>query len=180
MTEPVQIEGVGGSAVFSPDGRHRYRLDRWWDGAPSDDSRRVVFVMLNPSVAGAHDDDPTIRKCIGFAKRNGFNWLSVVNLFSLVATQTTDLAATDERITPFTDGFVTAAAADAKRVVLAWGAPPRSIEEQHRFRTIRTLAALCRPETTPAPPFYCLGKTSAGYPRHPSRLPYSTPLEEYR
>jgi hypothetical protein len=53
-----------GTAVISDCGRYRYSLTRSW----ADGDNRVVFVMLNPSTADAEVDDPTIRRCIGFAK----------------------------------------------------------------------------------------------------------------
>lgn len=68
-------------AVLSEDGVYRYRLTREW-GENLDACKRVCFVMLNPSTADASKDDPTIRKCIGFATRLGFDALEVVNLFA--------------------------------------------------------------------------------------------------
>lgn len=176
MTEPLEIVGMGGSAVFSPDGRHRFRLDRWWE---EDDSRRVVFVMLNPSIAGAHEDDQTIRKCVGFAKRTGFGRLSVVNLFSHIATQATDLVGYMDQQRLGSDPFIAGAANDADRIVLAWGSAPKGMKTEHAFRVNEVLTLLIAASRSPAPPFYCLGKTAAGYPRHPSRLPYATKMEKY-
>lgn len=60
----------GGSAEISDCGRYRYRLSRWW--GDKDDPDRAVFVMLNPSTADASNDDPTIRRCIGFAQSHGY------------------------------------------------------------------------------------------------------------
>jgi hypothetical protein len=42
--------------------------------------------MLNPSTADADNDDPTIRRCIGYAKEWGFGGIYVVNLFGVRAT----------------------------------------------------------------------------------------------
>ena len=66
------------SAIISPCGRYRYRLDRRWG-----DGRTMGFIMLNPSTADAENDDPTIRRCIGFAKREGCDAIAVVNLYAL-------------------------------------------------------------------------------------------------
>lgn len=71
------------SAIISDNERYRYELTRDW----SEDENifpggNINFVMLNPSTADAMVDDPTIRKCIGFAKVNGYDSLKVVNLFA--------------------------------------------------------------------------------------------------
>lgn len=71
------------SAVISECGKYRYELTRDW----SEDGNvfpggNINFVMLNPSTADASIDDPTIRKCIGFAKHNGYDSLKVVNIFA--------------------------------------------------------------------------------------------------
>ena len=69
-------------ACFDSTGAYRYRLWREWDvSKPS-----VTFVMLNPSTAGAKDDDPTIRRCLSFARSWGFGRLEVVNLCAYRAT----------------------------------------------------------------------------------------------
>ncbi len=58
-------DGYVKSATISDCGTYRYHLAREWStGKP------ILFVMLNPSTADAGEDDPTIRKCLGFATRN--------------------------------------------------------------------------------------------------------------
>ena len=58
-------------AVFSPDRLHRYGLWRIWD----DDLPKVLFIGLNPSTADELKNDPTIRRCIGYAKDWGYGCL---------------------------------------------------------------------------------------------------------
>lgn len=74
-------------AKLSADGLYRYRLGRTW--CPSE--RGVVWVMLNPSTADAHFDDPTIRRCVGFARSWGMGWITVVNLYAFRATYPQEL-----------------------------------------------------------------------------------------
>ena len=66
---------------------HRYTLRRNWIG----DEGVVNFIMLNPSTADDNFDDPTIRRCVGFAKRWGYSGISVTNLFAYRATDPNDL-----------------------------------------------------------------------------------------
>jgi len=77
-TEYGQLQG----ARFSRDRRYRYQLWRTWD---TQISQRCVFVGLNPSAADERSNDPTIRRCVGFAENWKGRWrcggLAVVNLF---------------------------------------------------------------------------------------------------
>ncbi len=70
---------IKGDAYISACSQYRYRLERWWD----DTKPPCLFVMLNPSTADASNDDPTIRRCIAFAKSWGYGGIWVVNLFAL-------------------------------------------------------------------------------------------------
>jgi hypothetical protein len=70
-------------AYFSPCRQYRYTLWREWIGG---NDTTCAFVGLNPSTATDTEDDPTIRRCIGFAKSWGFSRLLMLNLFALRAT----------------------------------------------------------------------------------------------
>ena len=69
-------------ANFSRCRQYRYALWRQW-GASAD---FVLIVGLNPSTADHRRDDPTIRRCIGFARDWGYSGLCVANLFAYRAT----------------------------------------------------------------------------------------------
>lgn len=69
------------SAVIRDDGVYRYSLTRAW--GDTNDFKTLVFCMLNPSTADAEKDDPTIRRCVGFANREGYNKILVVNTHAL-------------------------------------------------------------------------------------------------
>src|SRR3546814_16904510 len=62
-------------------------LWRIWD----DTKPQCMFIMLNPSTADADLDDPTIRRCIGFAKSWGYGGLQVCNLFAYRSTEPREL-----------------------------------------------------------------------------------------
>ena len=55
------------NAVISACGKYRYVLTRQVRPGP----KIATFIMLNPSTADATQDDPTIRRCIGFARQWG-------------------------------------------------------------------------------------------------------------
>jgi Protein of unknown function (DUF1643) len=63
-------------AVISDCGRYRYSLWRIWNAS----AVRVMFIGLNPSTADATQDDPTIRRCVEFARSWGFGGIYVQSL----------------------------------------------------------------------------------------------------
>lgn len=113
-------------ATFSACGAYRYSLERNTPRkttAPLD--RRVVWIMLNPSIADESKDDPTIRKVRGFSDRWGFNFIQVVNLFALRSTNSSGLLSVHDPIGPYNDGWIIDAVRGAELIVCAWGANVR-------------------------------------------------------
>lgn len=169
---PFEVGGSG--ATFSPCERYRYRLWRVW-GAPQ---KRVLFVMLNPSTADDAKDDPTIRKCIGFAKRWGYGALDVVNLFAWRSTYPSVLLHANDPVGPDNDEMIAGAYTDAGAVVLAWGSHDKpqalfSLVARRADDVIETLSSLRRTHPRRVD---CLGRASNLNPRHPLMLAYGTPL----
>jgi hypothetical protein len=150
-------------AIISPCGLYRYSLRRCWDETRTG----VAFCMLNPSTADALKDDPTIRRCIGFAKRWGFGSLEVVNLFAYRATSPADLWPLADPIGPENDAHIKNAVGRASLIVAAWG-----IHGTHRRRGEDVAARWQEAK--------CLGVTKDGHPRHPLYIPSVTPLMDYR
>lgn len=151
---------VGASAVVSECGRYRYTLRRQWRGHPCRPEKIAVFVMLNPSTADAAKDDPTIRRCVSFARDWGCEEVEVVNLFAWRATSPTQLRIVDEPVGTDNDAYIATAIERARRtigpVVVAWGAHAH----EHSARVNRVLGILGRP-------VFALGVTARGEPRHP-------------
>jgi hypothetical protein len=111
------------SALVSECGRYRYNLERCWCKEPgADDWSTVNLIMLNPSTADGRSDDPTIRKCIRFAKRWGYTDLVVTNLFAWRATEPEDLALAEDAIGPENDAHIASGIRGSDLVVCAWGA----------------------------------------------------------
>ena len=106
-------------ARLSKCGRYRWSLTRCWAGG---DGRTVCFVMLNPSTANAHVDDPTIRRCIRFARDWGYSKLVVRNLFAIRATKPRDLLVLENPTGGRSGNQSLARANGADVIVAAWGA----------------------------------------------------------
>lgn len=169
MMQSALFDGMNRSAVLSQCGRYRYYLSRGWSNAP-----KVTWVCLNPSTADAMQDDPTIRRCIGFARSWGHGSVAVVNLYAWRTTYPKELRAAGKSgfdiVGPDNDRHVCGAAMDAGLVVVAWG---RNGRDRHRIHRVLTLL-----EAEGVQPM-CLGVTQEGQPNHPLMLAGDTPLEPY-
>lgn len=152
---------------LSADGLYRYRLWRSWDQyAP-----HMVFIMLNPSTADAEVDDPTIRRCMGFAKREACGGIDVINLYALRATKPIHLLDHPDPEGPENDEtweqVLTAADGPIGPVVAAWGASrPKKVAYSKALnsRAVQMLE------------WKCLGLTSHHAPRHPLYVKADQPL----
>lgn len=157
-------------ATVSRCGRYRYDLVRVWDAARP----RCVFLMLNPSTADGADDDPTVRKCVGFADRAGCGALTIVNLFAFRATYPTDLFGAADPVGPDNDRVLLAhcdVGAFLGPVVAAWGAAV----EATRRPVIRDRPHAVR-RLLDGVPLKCYGLTALRNPTHPLMLAYDRPL----
>lgn len=115
-------------AQFSPCRKYRYVLPR----RLSMDVRRIcMFVMLNPSTADETQDDPTIRRCIGYAKTWGYDGLYVGNLYGWRSTDPQGLWTAENPVGFHNDFWLNVMAQQSDIVVCAWGAnakPSRAAE----------------------------------------------------
>jgi hypothetical protein len=152
-------------AIFDATRRYRYSLWRSW----RDRGCRVAFILLNPSQANEVDDDPTIRRCIGFAKSWGYGSMEIVNLFAYCATKVSTLRKASDPIGPENDTYILQAAERASLLICAWGSWGclwgRNLEVQSLLQEFDS---------------GCLGLTSRGHPRHPLYLPKQTAIIRYK
>ena len=148
--------------ILSECGRYRYRLSRRWAAGPT-----LLFIMLNPSTADAEVDDRTIRRCVAFAKAEGFCAIEVVNLYAYRATKPADLKRAGYPVGPDNDDHIEAAVRAASGVCLAWGANVAGLARPAVIQTkLRALGI--KP--------MCLRITRSGYPEHPLMLPSACKL----
>jgi hypothetical protein len=150
------------SAQFSCCRTYRYSLRRIWSERPL-----VLFVGLNPSTADETTDDPTVRRCIGFARRWRHGGLLLVNLFAYRSTDPAGLKRASDPIGPENDAAILDCCQSVTRVVVAWG-----VHGILEYRDRQVLSLLSRP--------YCLGLTKSGAPRHPLYLSAATRLRRFR
>ncbi len=144
----------------------RYLLWRAWSPR---NGGLVTFIGLNPSTADEDDDDPTIRRCVGFAKAWGHVGIIMVNLFAYRATDPGAMKSTRTPIGPKNDKAIIGAAERSDLVVCAWGA-----QGGHRRRDEEVCALLGEYQ------LHHLGLTKGGQPKHPLYLKSSTKPQRWR
>ncbi len=144
--------------------KYRYSLWRTWD----ENEPVVLFILLNPSTADENLDDPTIRRCIGFAKEWGAGGIVVVNLFAFRATSPDEMMAAEDPIGPLNDHTILEAARSAGMAICAWGN-----SGSHLGRS----TSLKRVLVDKGVELFCLGTNDSGEPKHPLYIKGGTKLK---
>lgn len=154
---------IQGDAEFSPCRRYRYTLTRTLrDGNGS----TMAVIGLNPSTATETTDDPTVRRCIRFAIREGFGRFVMLNAFGYRATDPTDMKSVRDPVGEGNDDAIRRVVADADLTVFAWGTHGGHM---NRHDAILDLVG----------PQHCLGVTKAGFPKHPLYLRRDAEIVRY-
>jgi len=157
------------SAIISPCGTYRYLLKRQAESM-SPMKSTALFVMLNPSTADSMLDDPTIRRCRGFAKLWDCNGLAVANLYALRSTDPAALWSHPDPVGPDNDDYLWNFARECGDVVCAWGSNAKHERAAHVASILTDAGAR----------LWCLGTTNGGSPRHPLYVRGNQPLIEWR
>lgn len=162
-------DGVHCGAEFSRDRVYRYSLTRSWVGGgfPT-----VAFIGLNPSTADETLDDPTVRRCMGFARSWGMGGMVMLNAFAFRATDPKVMKAARRPIGEYNDYWITHWVHNAHIVVPCWGVHGEHMSRQTHLRWL--LGVYARPRVR------VLGLTKGGCPKHPLYLSKTTSLEEWR
>lgn len=162
--------------IFSQCRRYRYTLWREfggeliWDGVNKQKDGFVQFIGLNPSTADETLDDPTIRRCIGFAKAWGYGAMCMTNLFAFRATDPKDMKAQTDPIGPDNNDWLCRIGDEAETIVAAWGTHGSHLGRDEKFRQIWGNNVTRK--------LHCLKKTVGGHPSHPLYLPKTSKLIE--
>lgn len=170
MQTPDWSRVLHSDAMVSACGRYRYRLRRaikpLVEMAPDD---WLVVVGLNPSVAGANRDDPTVRRCRGLAQRMGKPGLWLVNAYGLRGSDPGCLKLAEDPVGPDNLAFLGEALSLPTQPIAAWG---------RRVGVEQT--AILAPLSDS---WLCLGTNRDGSPKHPLYVastvapkPWSPPL----
>ena len=151
------FENKNSGAVFSPCNKHRYQLWRIWD----ESKPNVLFIMLNPSTADTTEDDPTIRRCIGFTKSWGYGGLMVGNLFSYRSTDPKNLKLNQDEVldrkhADINNRHILKMWWKCDLTVCAWGNPPIETKSIFPLEGMKQL--------------HYLELTKCGNPKHPLYL----------
>ncbi len=104
-------------AVISRCKNYRYVLWRTWDTALP----RVMFICLNPSTADGMVDDPTLLRCIDFAKQWGFGGMQTGNLFAYRSTEPALLKQVKNPVGRDNDRWLGYLSNHAELLVAGWG-----------------------------------------------------------
>ena len=157
---PVGPSPLAG-AELSADRVYRYALARRWSVGPY-----ALFICLNPSTADEQLDDPTVRRCIGFAKSwGGYGAVCIANLFAYRATDPREMKVAVDPEGEENMAWLDALSERAGITVAAWGAHGGFMDQGKRVAS-----RLRNP--------HALALTKDGQPRHPLYLKKTlTPFE---
>lgn len=138
------------TAKLSPCRHYRYALWRTWEAGAG----TVLFIGLNPSTADEKTDDPTLIRCINFAKSWGYGGVCMANLFAYRATEPADMKAATDAIGPQNNRWLKKLAGQSELIIGAWGNDGSYLD-----RAEHVIAKL--------PPMHCLKMNKTGHPAHP-------------
>ncbi|WP_276979211.1 DUF1643 domain-containing protein [Flavobacterium filum] len=136
-------------AEFSEDRKYRFALWRTWGHT---DKGKVMFIGLNPSTANEQLNDPTIKRCINFAKSWGYGGMFMLNLYAYVSTDPKKLVL-DENILKNNENLLEYSK-KSDIVVFAWGCFK---SHKKRMKEVESMF----------PDAYCINKSKDGFPCHP-------------
>ncbi len=136
MTKAVLMQR---KASFSRCKQYRYQLSREWD----DQLPKVAFVGLNPSTADHRVDDPTIRRCISFARDWGYGGMIIVNLFAYRTPYPEELKQADDPVGPRNTFYLNKVFNETEIQVAIWGNDGtflgRAEKYKNRFRPLHAI-----------------------------------------
>ncbi|MCA1318393.1 DUF1643 domain-containing protein [Bacillus tianshenii] len=144
---------------------YRYVLECKWE----ENQKVVTFIMLNPSVADNRVCDPTLNRCVDYAKSWGFGGMNILNLFAFISPNPKDLLKVKDPIGEKNDEIIDRIISSSDEIVFAWGS-----DYGHYHGRNMTIVEKLK-EHKPK----CIFKSKKGHPRHPLFLKKGLQLIEY-
>jgi hypothetical protein len=152
--QQVLLDGTpSAGALFNEDRTYRYKLWRTWDPTKP----VCAFIMLNPSTADEFVLDPTVRRCMSFAKAWNYGSLQVGNIFALRSTDPEALYSHPDPVGPENNFWLGEINRTSDMTVAAWGTHGTFQDRSHEV--LGFLSGL-----------YHLGQNRDGTPKHPLYL----------
>jgi len=149
-------------ATFSSCRKYRYSLSRIWDKK----KKHVLFIGLNPSTADEEVDDPTIRRCLNFAKKWGYGGFIMVNLFAYRTTLASNLKKVKYPVGKDNDKYIMTLSKKADTTVAAWGNNGNLYDRDKQVLSF-------------IPNLMCLKVNKSGQPSHPLYLSKNLKLTKF-
>lgn len=175
-TKQTKVEYTRSEAAIQ--GKYRWYLKRYWDNQIA-----LVFIGLNPSTADVTKDDPTIRRCVSFARRDGYGGIIMLNLFAYRSTDPKVLRTVEDPVGEENNDKTIRSLCRDRTVVLAWGNESSAFIRKRAATVMKMLRAEGPSPRNPFPlwrsKMLCLGKTKNGSPRHPLYVRGSQRFDEY-
>ncbi|QCE32441.1 DUF1643 domain-containing protein [Acetobacteraceae bacterium] len=111
---------ITSTAIYSGEGNcYRYTLTRIWDT----EKPRILWIMMNPSVATETEDDRTVAKCQRLSRKWGYGSMNVGNSFAYRATDQKRLLEVSDPVGPENLQYLICMAKESDKVILAYGTP---------------------------------------------------------
>lgn len=173
MTKTCERDGEKRTAIFSDCEKYRYTLEIVWSDMLHPEPKLMQVIGLNPSTATHEVDDPTIRRCKAFARREGCNRLVMTNLFAWRDTSPEKMKqaahpigeAKSNHLGPYNENnlHLLRVASNAAVIVAAWG--NHGTFQKRGLEVAKLISNL-----------KCFRLTGVGEPEHPLYMPANQPL----
>ncbi|WP_437226659.1 DUF1643 domain-containing protein [Planctomicrobium sp. SH661] len=154
-------DDVFSQATYSSCRRYRFSLVRRFGKPVAKKHERIAFIGLNPSTATEQVNDPTVRRCIGYAQLWGYREFVMLNAFGYRSTDPRGLQTIEDPVGAANNEQIRYWSRRSDVVVCCWGVhavlQDRGAYLEEQLRKWNVTAR-------------CLGKTLAGFPKHPLYL----------
>jgi len=134
----------------------RYSLWRIWN----QDLPKILYIMLNPSIANQFEDDSTVRRLNYFTKKFGFGGFYVGNIYPHITPFPNVLYSLNLTYSKKNYFYLNSMIEKSAKIVFAWG----NCKENPLWIENMVKAPLC------------FGHNKNGSPKHPLYLPKNTRL----